>query len=94
MRIINTRILLQYKKLAYLDGKTLNFSKEAIDIIANTALLNETGARGLRNIIETVLNDFMFDYPDTNDNIIEITEDYCNQKLEKLIKQIEIKKAA
>ena len=87
-------ILLQYKKLAYLDGKTLNFTKEAIDIITDTALFNKTGARGLRNIIETVLNDFMFDCPDANDNVMEITEDYCNQKLEKLIKQIEIKKAA
>lgn len=88
-------IMLQYKKLAFIDGKTLNFTNEAIELIADVALMNETGARGLRNIIETILNDFMFECPDMEDTDMVITEEYCKEKLKVLIKNKEkIKKAA
>lgn len=88
-------IMLQYKKLAFIDGKTLNFTNEAIELIADVALMNETGARGLRNIIETILNDFMFECPDMEDTDMVITEEYCKEKLKVLIRNKEkIKKAA
>ena len=88
-------IMLQYKKLAFIDGKTLNFTNEAIELIADVALMNETGARGLRNIIETILNDFMFECPDMEETDMVITEEYCKEKLKVLIKNKEkIKKAA
>ena len=57
-------IFKQYQKLAYIDGKTLKISDDAIGAIAEAAYANGTGARGLRGILETVLNDFMFEVAD------------------------------
>ncbi|MDX1916695.1 MAG: ATP-dependent Clp protease ATP-binding subunit ClpX [Rickettsiaceae bacterium] len=51
----------QYKKLFMLDGVELDFSPEALDIIAEKALVRKTGARGLRSILENILLDTMFD---------------------------------
>ena len=54
----------QYQKLLELDGVELEFEPEALREIAQTALLKNTGARGLRAIMENVMEDIMFDMPD------------------------------
>lgn len=53
----------QYKKLFELDNVELEFSKEALDAIADEAMNRNTGARGLRGIIEDIMRDIMFDVP-------------------------------
>ena len=58
-------ILKQYQKLAYLDGKSLSFSEDAMEAVADAAIASNTGARGLRGIMETVLTDFMFEAADS-----------------------------
>ena len=58
----------QYKKLLELDGVELEFEKEALDAIVEKAIERNTGARGLRSIIEDIMRDIMFDIP-TNPNI-------------------------
>lgn len=78
-------IMKQYQKLAYIDGKKLSFSDGAIDIIAETAIMTETGARGIRSILETVLNDVMFDMSDIDDSVITIDKKYCENSLKQLI---------
>lgn len=78
-------IMKQYQKLAYIDGKKLKFSDGAIDIIAETAIMTETGARGIRSILETVLNDVMFDMSDIDDSVITIDKKYCENSLKQLI---------
>lgn len=78
-------IMKQYQKLAYIDGKKLRFSGGAIDIIAETAIMTETGARGIRSILETVLNDVMFDMSDIDDSVITIDKRYCENSLKQLI---------
>ena len=78
-------ILKQYQKLAYIDGKTLDFTDEAIDLIAETAIISETGARGLRNILETVLNDFMFDSCDTYKSKLVVDKNYCYNSLDAIL---------
>jgi ATP-dependent Clp protease ATP-binding subunit ClpX len=78
-------IMKQYQKLAYIDGKKLSFSEGAIDIIAETAIMTETGARGIRSILETVLNDVMFDMSDIDDSVITIDKKYCENSLKQLI---------
>ena len=78
-------IMKQYQKLAYIDGKKLRFSDGAIDIIAETAIMTETGARGIRSILETVLNDVMFDMSDIDDSVITIDKKYCENSLKQLI---------
>ena len=54
----------QYKKLMELDGVELEFEPEALREIAQTAMRKNTGARGLRAIMESVMEDAMFDIPD------------------------------
>ena len=54
----------QYKKLLELDGVELEFEPDALREIAQTALRKNTGARGLRAIMENVMEDIMFDIPD------------------------------
>ena len=56
----------QYKKLLDLDGVALNFTKDAIGMIADEALQRETGARGLRAIMEAVMLDLMYHVPSDN----------------------------
>lgn len=78
-------IMKQYQKLAYIDGKKLKFTDTAIDTIAETAIVTETGARGIRSIMETVLNDFMFDISDNNDTEVIIDKKYCEKSLKQMI---------
>jgi ATP-dependent Clp protease ATP-binding subunit ClpX len=54
----------QYRKFFELEGVELVFDNEALDIIADKALLAETGARGLRAILESVMLDIMYELPD------------------------------
>ncbi len=57
----------QYKKLFELDGVELEFDDEAIDEIVTEAVKRNTGARGLRSIIESVMRDIMFEIPSRDD---------------------------
>ncbi len=57
----------QFKKLFEFDGVDLEFTPEAIEAIADLALLRGTGARGLRAILEEVLLNVMYDVPSRED---------------------------
>lgn len=56
-------ILKQYQTLLAEDNIKLNVEKEALQTIANMAIKNNTGARGLRSILEKYLRDVMFELP-------------------------------
>ncbi|WP_236786423.1 ATP-dependent Clp protease ATP-binding subunit ClpX [Anaerococcus ihuae] len=64
-------LLKQYQKLFELDGVKLTFEDEAVKEIAEKAYKQETGARGLRTILEDLLLDVMFDIP-SKDHIKEV----------------------
>jgi ATP-dependent Clp protease ATP-binding subunit ClpX len=57
----------QYKRLLELDGVDLEFTSDAVEAIADQALLRGTGARGLRAIMEEVLQSVMFEVPSRKD---------------------------
>lgn len=57
----------QYQALLSYDGVELEFSKEALEAIANKAIDRKTGARGLRSIIEETMMDVMFEVPSQED---------------------------
>ncbi|MED9787725.1 MAG: ATP-dependent Clp protease ATP-binding subunit ClpX, partial [Latilactobacillus curvatus] len=57
----------QYSKLMALDNVELEFTPEALHAIAHLAIERNTGARGLRSIIEEVMMDMMFDIPSRED---------------------------
>ncbi|WP_316608132.1 ATP-dependent protease ATP-binding subunit ClpX [uncultured Ruminococcus sp.] len=64
-------VIAQYKHLFKLDNVELLFEKEALYAIAKTAKEQNTGARGLRGIIEGLLTDLMFETP-SDDSIRKI----------------------
>ena len=60
-------IIRQYQATMKLDNVELEFTKEAIHSIAQTAFDQKTGARGLRSIVETIMTDIMYDVPSYSD---------------------------
>ena len=57
----------QYRKVFELDQVELEMAEDALEAIADQALLRGTGARGLRAILEEVLLDVMYDLPSRSD---------------------------
>ncbi|MGY1745016.1 ATP-dependent Clp protease ATP-binding subunit ClpX [Blastococcus sp. SYSU D00695] len=57
----------QYRRLFELDGVDLEFSDDALEAIADQAILRGTGARGLRAIMEEVLQSVMYEVPSRDD---------------------------
>ena len=57
----------QYQKLFELDGVELRFEEDALRAVAEKAIENKTGARGLRNVLEKVMLDIMYDLPTLTD---------------------------
>jgi ATP-dependent Clp protease ATP-binding subunit ClpX len=76
----------QYQRLFELDGVELEFAPEALDEIADQALLRGTGARGLRAILEEVLLNVMYEVPSRTDvsKVVitaEVVKDHVNPTL-------------
>jgi ATP-dependent Clp protease ATP-binding subunit ClpX len=66
MRILTeprNAVIKQYQKMFALDHVELEFTQDAIEVIADRALQSRTGARALRTIVEEILLDVMFDIP-------------------------------
>ena len=57
----------QYQRLFELDGVELQFSDDALEAIADLAIMRSTGARGLRAIMEEVLLSVMYEVPSRTD---------------------------
>lgn len=68
-------IIKQYKKFFELEGVELSFSNEALKTVAQKAMAMETGARGLRAILENVMLEIMFDLPSRSADISEVRID-------------------
>ncbi|HNT52466.1 MAG TPA: ATP-dependent Clp protease ATP-binding subunit ClpX, partial [Candidatus Syntrophosphaera sp.] len=70
----------QYKKYFELDGVELSFTEEALQEIATTAIKQQTGARGLRSIMEKFMLRIMYDIPDMEKlRSCKITADVVSQ---------------
>ncbi|WP_287932368.1 ATP-dependent Clp protease ATP-binding subunit ClpX [Arthrobacter sp.] len=76
-------LIKQYQKMFTLDGVDLEFEEDALAAIADQALARGTGARGLRAILEEVLQPVMFDLPSREDiSTAVITADVVNKLAE------------
>ena len=53
----------QYYKLLEFDGVTLSFEKEALEAIAEQAIARKIGARGLRAVLEQIMQNIMYEIP-------------------------------
>ena len=60
-------LIKQYQRMFEIDGVELEFTQDAVEAVADQALLRGTGARGLRAILEEVLQQVMFDVPSRDD---------------------------
>ncbi|HAB32047.1 MAG TPA: ATP-dependent Clp protease ATP-binding subunit ClpX [Cryomorphaceae bacterium] len=69
----------QYTHLFEMDGLSLTFTPEALELIADKALEFKLGARGLRSICEAILTDAMYELPET----VEVTAEMVEEKLSK-----------
>lgn len=67
-------IINQYTKLLKMDNINLTFDKEAIKAIAHKAYEKDTGARGLRSILEKIMNSYMYELPSSNRKNLNITK--------------------
>lgn len=71
----------QYTQLMDFDGVNLSFDDEALDGIVNRAIEYKLGARGLRSIVETIMEDYMFKLPDTDVKAFRVTKDIVTKEL-------------
>jgi ATP-dependent Clp protease ATP-binding subunit ClpX len=85
MRILReprNAITKQYRKFFELEGVDLTFDDEALNLIADRAMEAETGARGLRAILENVMLDIMYELPDRSSELasVRVTRDVIEGK--------------
>lgn len=73
----------QYQKLFGLDNVNLIFSDEAIAEIAKRAKISDTGARGLRSVVENIMIPIMYNLSDYSGNDYHITLDMVINSLDK-----------
>ena len=72
----------QYQKMLEMDNVALNFEADALDAIAKEAIKRNTGARGLRSIIEGIMLDVMFEVPSRPDGASSTeTKEVVQQKI-------------
>ncbi|HHV16079.1 MAG TPA: ATP-dependent protease ATP-binding subunit ClpX [Gelria sp.] len=83
----------QYKKLFELDGVDLEFLDDALHAIADEAMRRNTGARGLRAIIEDIMLEVMYEVPSRIDiTKVLITRDVVDQKEEPLLVTVDARR--
>ena len=70
----------QYQELIRLDGAELHFTAGALQAMSKMAIDRNTGARGLRSIIEDVMRDIMFDLPSRQDVVKVVINKECVTK--------------
>ena len=74
-------LIKQYVKLFKMDKINLQFTPGALDYIVEKALQFKLGARGLRSLCEAILNDAMYELPNTDIKELKVTKLYVDQKL-------------
>ena len=91
MRILTepkNAVIKQYKKLFEMDHVELDFDQDALDAIADQTLEKETGARGLRSIMEKLLTPIMYTIPsDYTIERVQITAAYVKDNQPPLIEK-------
>ncbi len=79
-------VVRQYQKILDMDGVELIFTDEALQAIAKGALTRNTGARGLRTIIEEIMLNIMYETPSRSDvKRCIVTEEAVSQRIEPIL---------
>lgn len=73
----------QYQRLFALDGVALEFTEDALNLIADKAIEYKLGARGLRSIVETIMIDAMYEAPSSKKKKFTVDAGFVADQLEK-----------
>ena len=84
LKVPKNALTKQYIHLFEMDGINLQFTSGALSFIVEKAMQYKLGARGLRSLCEAVLNDAMFELPNSDVKNLKITKQYVDQKLSKI----------
>ncbi len=76
-------IVKQFTRLFAMDGIELEIMDEALDFIVDKSIEFKLGARGLRSILEAILNDDMFETPSSSMTKLTVDLKYAESKFEK-----------
>ena len=88
-------IIKQYQRLFEIDGVVLEFDEDALEAIASLAIERNTGARGLRAIIESIMLNIMFEVPSHPEiKRVVITKEVVDQQASPLYYNAKKKKIA
>jgi len=82
MTLPKNALVKQYKKLFEMDDIDFSITSGAIDYIVEKAFEFKIGARGLRTLCEAILNEAMFNLPDSGVKELKITKVYADQKIQ------------
>lgn len=87
-RILNepkNALVKQYQKLFEMEEVILTFTNDALNYIVDKTMELKLGARGLRSILEVIMNDAMYEIPSSEEKISEflVTEEYAKARFEK-----------
>jgi len=82
MTLPKNALVKQYKKLFEMDDIDFSITPGAIDYIVEKAFEFKIGARGLRTLCEAILNEAMFNLPDSGVKELKITKVYADQKIQ------------
>ncbi|CAG7630824.1 ATP-dependent Clp protease ATP-binding subunit ClpX [Paenibacillus solanacearum] len=83
----------QYQKMLEMDNVTLEFEAEALEEIAKEAIKRNTGARGLRAIIEGIMLEVMYEAPSRTENSkCIVTKEAVQAKIAPSITAVDVKK--
>ena len=76
-------IIKQYTKLFKMDDVELKFDDDALDYIVKKTIEYKLGARGLRSIVETIMNDAMFEIPSKKIKRYTVKLEYAKEQMAK-----------
>ena len=87
-------LIKQYQRMFVLDGVQLEFETDALEEIANLAAVRQTGARGLRAILEEVLGPVMFEVPSSDgvDRVVITKEAVLGNQPPTIIPKAEVRR--
>jgi ATP-dependent Clp protease ATP-binding subunit ClpX len=76
-------LIKQYRRLFELEGIKLTIDDAVFDFMVEKALEYKLGARGLRSICESILNDAMFELPSSKQTTLHLDLEYAEKKFSK-----------
>ena len=87
LTVPKSAIIKQYQKLFALNNAELEFTKGALKAIANKAIKNNTGARGLRSIIEDLLLEDMYNFSELKNKKLIFDKDSVDHNTPAVVKK-------